>query len=102
MSQINVGLIGFGTVGAGMVELLLHNQELIQGRVGEEIVVKKIADLDIVSDRGVDIAPELLTTNALEIINDPEIDVIVELIGGYDQAMKYIFCLLYTSPSPRD
>ena len=90
MSQINVGLIGFGTVGAGMVELLLHNQELITGRVGEAIVVKKIADLDIVSDRGVDIAPALLTTDALEIINDPEIDVVVELIGGYDQAMKYI------------
>jgi homoserine dehydrogenase len=90
MSQINVGLIGFGTVGAGMVELLLHNQELIQGRVGVEIVVKKIADLDIVSDRGVDIDPGFLTTDALEIINDPEIDVIVELIGGYDQAMKYI------------
>jgi len=46
--------------------------------------------LDIVSDRGVDIDPGFLTTDALEIINDPEIDVIVELIGGYDQAMEYI------------
>ena len=90
MSQMNVGLIGFGTVGAGMVELLLQNQELITGRVGEAIVVKKIADLDIVSDRGIDIPPEFLTTDAFEIINDPKIDVVVELIGGYDQAMKYM------------
>jgi len=46
-----------------MVELLLHNQELIEGRVGAKIVVKKIADLDIVSDRGVDIDPGFLTTD---------------------------------------
>jgi len=73
-----------------MVEILINNRELIEDRVGAEIVIKKIADLDIDSDRGVEIDPASLTTDAMEIINDPEIDIIVELIGGYDQAMEYI------------
>ena len=90
MPQIKVGLIGFGTVGAGMMEVLVHNRELIEDRVGAAIVVKKIADLDIHSDRGVKVDPTLLTTDAMEIIDDPEIDVVVELIGGCDQAMEFI------------
>jgi homoserine dehydrogenase len=90
MSQIHVGLIGFGTVGAGVVEILLNNRKLIKDRLGTEIVLKKIADLDTVSDRGVAVDTEIFTTDAMEIINDPEIDVIIELIGGYDQAMDYI------------
>ena len=90
MPQVTVGLIGFGTVGAGMVEVLVHNRELIEDRVGAAIVLKKIADLDIHSDRGVKVDPALLTTDAMEIIDDPEIDVVVELIGGCDQAMEFI------------
>ena len=90
MPQVKVGLIGFGTVGAGMVEVLVHNRELIEDRVGATIVLKKIADLDIHSDRGVKVDPTLLTTDAMEIIDDPEIDVVVELIGGCDQAMEFI------------
>ena len=90
MPQIKVGLIGFGTVGAGMVEVLINNRRLIADRIGVEIGLKKIADLDIDSDRGVRIDPIVLTTDAMEIINDPEIDVVVELMGGCDQAMEYI------------
>ena len=94
MPQINVGLIGFGTVGAGMVEILINNRGLIADRIGAEIAVKKIADLDIASDRGVRIDPMVLTTDAMEIINDPEIDVVVELMGGCDQAMEYILAAM--------
>jgi len=90
MLQVNVGVIGFGTVGTGMVEILINNRQLIEDRVGAEIVLKKIADLDIDSDRGVKIDPTVLTTDAMEIVNDPEIDVVVELIGGCDQAMEYV------------
>ena len=90
MPRINVGLIGFGTVGAGVADVLTGNKQLIEDRVGAEIVLKKIADLDITSDRGVKIDPECLTTDAMEIINDPEIDVVIELIGGCDRAMEYI------------
>ncbi len=94
MSQINIGLIGFGTVGAGMVEILINNRGLIADRIGAEIAVKKIADLDIASDRGVKIDPMVLTTDAMEIVNDPEIDVVVELMGGCDQAMEYILAAM--------
>ncbi len=90
MSRVNIGLIGFGTVGAGMMEVLVKNHQLIRERIGADIVVKGIADLDIKTDRGVDIDPSILTTDASRIIQDPEIDIVVELIGGYDQSMQYI------------
>jgi homoserine dehydrogenase len=90
MSKVNVGIIGFGTVGAGTVEILLENQDIISNRVGSEIIIKRIADLDIHSDRGIPIEEGALTTNALEIIDDPHIDIVVELMGGLEQAKEYI------------
>ncbi|RLB32170.1 MAG: homoserine dehydrogenase, partial [Deltaproteobacteria bacterium] len=77
-------------VGAGTAEILVNNRQFIEDRVGGEIVLKRIADLDIRSDRGVQIDPAILTTDAMEVIDDPEIDVVVELIGGCDQALDYI------------
>jgi homoserine dehydrogenase len=90
MSQINVGIIGFGTVGAGTVEVLLENREAIRNRVGAEIAVKRIADLDVKTDRNVSVAQDLLTTEAMDVINDPDIHIAVELIGGIDRAKEYI------------
>jgi len=90
MSRINVGIIGFGTVGAGTFEVITQNREIIMNRVGTEVAVKKIADLDIDSDRGVNVDPGLLTVDAMEVIDDPEIDVVVELIGGLDKAKEYM------------
>ncbi len=90
MQQINVGVIGFGTVGAGTVEVLLQNRDMIRNRVGSEIVVKKIADLDTDSDRGILIESGLLTRKAMEIIEDPDIQIVVELIGGIEKAKEYI------------
>lgn len=90
MSKINVGIIGLGTVGAGTFEVLTTNREIITNRVGAEVDVKKIADLDIESDRGIPVGRDLLTVNAMEVIEDPEIHVVVELIGGLDKAREYI------------
>ena len=61
MQPLRVGIIGFGTVGAGTYEVLSTNREFIADRVGSEIVVKRIADLDLESDRGIGVAPGLLT-----------------------------------------
>jgi len=91
MSEINVGIIGFGTVGAGTVEALIQNRDIIGNRVGSEIVIKKIADLDIHSDRGISVESGVLTTDAMDIINDPHIHIVVELIGGIGKAKDYIF-----------
>ncbi len=90
MRQINVGIIGFGTVGKGTVKVLLNNKEIIGERLGTEIKIKKIADLNITASRGIEIKKELLTTDALQVINDPEIDIVVELIGGYNPAKDFI------------
>lgn len=90
MSDIKVGLIGFGNIGAGVVKLLQENADVIRGKVGTGIVLKRIADLDITSDRGVTVAPGVLTTSADEIFNDPEISVVIELIGGYEPAKTFV------------
>ncbi|MBN2032582.1 MAG: homoserine dehydrogenase [Deltaproteobacteria bacterium] len=90
MDQVNVGVIGFGTVGSGTVEILLKNRDIISDRVGSEIIVKKIADLDIVRDRGIALASDVLTTDPSEIIRDPSIDIVVELIGGLTAAKDFI------------
>jgi homoserine dehydrogenase len=90
MKRVNIGLIGFGTVGAGTFEVLTENREIIADRVGMEVTVKKIADLDIDSDRGIPVDRELLTVDAMDVIDDPEIDVVVELIGGLEKAREYI------------
>ncbi len=90
MSQINIGIIGFGTVGAGAFDILVKNRAIITDRAGVELLVKKIADLDIESDRGVPVDPGLLTTDAMEIIDDPEIQVVVELMGGLGIAREFI------------
>lgn len=90
MKQVNVGIIGFGTVGAGTVEVLLNNRDIISSRVGSEIIVKKIADLDLDSDRDISIESGILTREAMEVIEDPDIHVVVELMGGIDKAKEYI------------
>ncbi len=90
MKTINVGIIGFGTVGSGVHELLTVNSALIESRVGTGVVVKKIADLDIETDRGVPVQRSLLTTSASEVIQDPDIHIVVELAGGTGVAKDFI------------
>jgi homoserine dehydrogenase len=90
MKKIKIGILGFGTVGAGVVEAILKNGELMAQRTGIFPILGKIADLDIKSDRGVNVDPSLLTTDALLVIDDPEIDVIVELIGGLKIAKEFV------------
>ncbi len=87
---INIGIIGFGTVGGGTAKILLENANIIKKRTGIDFVLKRIADLDITKDRGINIPDGALTTDAMSIINDPDIDVIVELIGGIHPAKEFI------------
>ncbi|MDA0989179.1 MAG: homoserine dehydrogenase [Verrucomicrobia bacterium] len=82
MKKIGIGLLGFGTVGAGVVEGLLTNGDHLASRLGFRPELTHIADLDITSDRGVDVPDGLLTTDAESVIDDPDTHVIIELIGG--------------------
>ncbi len=88
MKEVKVAIIGFGTVGAGVAENILKNGEVIAKRTGVKLVLTRIADLDITTDRGVAVPKELLTTNAVEAIDSA--DIVVELIGGTTIAKKFI------------
>ena len=88
--KISVGIIGFGTVGAGTVKILLENKEIIKERLGFEINLRRIADLDIVRDRGIKVPKSIVTSNVDDILSDPETDIVVELIGGIRPAKDFI------------
>ncbi|MBO4649249.1 MAG: homoserine dehydrogenase, partial [Lentisphaeria bacterium] len=68
MKEYKVGILGFGTVGAGVADCLLKNAEVIAKRTGVKPVLTGIADLDIKTDRGVKVPREILTTDASELI----------------------------------
>jgi len=89
-ARIGVGLVGFGTVGTGVAKILLGNRALIQRRVGVPVELVRVADLDITRDRGVSLPPGMLTTDVGQILDDPSIDIVLELIGGYDAAKRVI------------
>lgn len=88
MKELGIGIVGFGTVGAGVADCLIKNGEVIAKRTGVKPVIRKIADLDIVRDRGVKVPREVLTTDAMEAIETCE--VIVELVGGTTLAKTII------------
>lgn len=90
MKTVKVGLLGFGTIGAGVAQILINNGELIRQRLGTCIELVKIADLDITTDRGVSLKSGVLTTKAEEVLDNPEIDIVIELIGGYEPARSFI------------
>jgi homoserine dehydrogenase len=90
METINVGLIGFGTIGSGVVKLLEESREVIRERVGADVVLKRIADKDITSRREVEVESSLLTQDASDIIDDPDISIVIELVGGTDVAKSFL------------
>ena len=73
-----------------MVKLLQENATVIRSKVGSDIIIKRIADLDIISDRGVTVDADILTTDVNAIFDDPEIQVVIELIGGYEPAKTFV------------
>ena len=90
MKKINVGLIGFGNVGSGVVKILRERKAFLCAKIGSEINIKKICDKDIAAKRNVAVDKALLTTNAKEVLNDPQVDIVVELIGGKHPAKEFI------------
>jgi len=88
--SIKVGILGCGTVGAGVVRCLLENNSHIERHIGARIEIKKISDLYPKIKRDVKIPSGLMTKNSDSVINDPEIDIIIELIGGTTISKKLI------------
>ncbi len=87
---IYVGVIGFGTVGVGAVELLETNADWIAQRVGSRVVVKKVVDLDWKTPRAYTIRPEQQSSNANDIFEDAEIDIVIEAMGGVKPAKDFV------------
>ena len=92
--NINVGIIGWGTVGSGVVKILLNQHAFIRKSERLSLNVRRIADLDITTPRDTDVDPSLLTTEASDVINDPSIDIVVETIGGLRPAGEFILSAL--------
>jgi homoserine dehydrogenase len=90
MNAIKVGLLGIGTVGGGTFNVLRRNQEEIRGRAGRGIEIAMVADLDVERARSIvgDACP--VVGDAREVIRNPEIDIVVELIGGYGIAKTLV------------
>ncbi len=87
---VKVGLIGWGTIGTGVLKVLRAHRADITRRVGRPIDIVAIADLDTTTDRGIAAKPARLTKDALSVIRDPEISIIIELIGGYEPARRFV------------
>ena len=90
MKTINVGLLGCGTVGTGVAKLLIDSRQVIRARLGASLNLKRVADIDIETDRGIQFDEGVLTTDANAIVNDPNIDIIIEMIGGEGVAKELI------------
>ena len=88
--KIGVGLLGFGTIGTGVVKVLQENADVISQRLGFPLELVRIADLDLETDRGVNLDGVRFDADASALIADPEVDIVVELIGGYDVARRFI------------
>ena len=82
MKRVNLALIGFGTIGSGVVRLFNDNIDIIRERTNIDINLKYIVDIDIKTDRGVDTSPYTLITDYKRVLEDREIDIVIELVGG--------------------
>ncbi len=89
-AKINIGLIGCGTVGTGVAKILTESKSLLAARTGSVLNLKWVADIDIETDRGLQLPAGTLVNDAHKVIDDPEIDVIVEMIGGEGIAKDFI------------
>ena len=90
MKQINIGLLGCGTVGTGVAKILIENKDLLASRVGASLSLKHVADIDIKRDRKIKFDEGVLVTDARKVVDDPQIDIIVEMIGGVEIAKELI------------
>jgi len=88
--MIGIGIIGLGTVGVGTFKILNDSNALLSEKTGLDIRVVKVADIDLDRDRGIDIDRGILTKDAYEVIDDKNVDIVVELVGGITPAYDYI------------
>ena len=94
METIKVACVGFGTIGSGVVKLLLENEDRIAQHAGCRLELAAVVDTDLTRTRNVEVPPELLTDDIERVIGDPEIRVVTELVGGIEPARSIVLQLL--------
>jgi homoserine dehydrogenase len=96
MKKIRVGIIGFGTIGAGVVKVLQSKRAFLREKSGIDISIKRICDKDLKTKRSVRVARSLLTRSLTKVIYDKDIDIVVELVGGLIPARDIVLESLKT------
>ncbi|WP_366922335.1 homoserine dehydrogenase [Metallumcola ferriviriculae] len=89
-APIKVGMLGMGTVGRGVYKILTGNADLITARAGRPVQIEKIVVRDTTKSRGVTVPDGVLTADAAAVLENPDIDIVVELMGGNEPAKEYI------------
>ena len=90
MQTVRIGLIGFGTIGTGVVKLLHTESRRVRAKLGFALELARIADIDTRTDRGVRLARGLLVSDAAQVLDDPNIHIVIELVGGTTIARRFV------------
>ena len=88
--SINIGLMGLGVIGSGVAHVLLHKADAIAQHVGCQLILKRALDRDVSKKRSSKIHAQIFTTDPNQLLTDPAIDIIIEVIGGEADAFEYI------------
>ncbi|TMA82904.1 MAG: homoserine dehydrogenase, partial [Deltaproteobacteria bacterium] len=92
--EVRAGLIGFGTIGTGVVKLLQKRRAAIDARLGAPLRLVRIADIDTARDRGVRLPKGMLVPDAAQVYGADDIDVVIELMGGYEPARRFVLAAI--------
>lgn len=87
---VYIGLIGLGVIGSGVAKILKERSATLTNQIGVPLILKRVADLDTKKKHSPLITPKVFTADAKDILNDPEIDIVIELIGGENPAKSFI------------
>jgi homoserine dehydrogenase len=88
--EVRVGLIGWGTIGSGVIQLLRDRGAELDARLGARLRLARVADIDLQRKREVQVSRDLLTNRAADVLADPAIDVVIELMGGLEPARRFV------------
>jgi homoserine dehydrogenase len=92
--EIRAGLIGFGTIGTGVVKLLQRHQRSLDATLGAPLRLVRIADIDTQRDRGVRLPAGMLVGDARRVLEADDIDIVIELMGGYEPARRFVLAAI--------
>jgi len=90
LSEIRVGLLGLGTIGIGAARILIEQKDLIARRLGKKVTLVAAADRSLDRDFGLDLSGVRLTDDANDIVTADDVDLVIELIGGYEPARTFV------------